>query len=114
MRAALSVSLLLVACTASPVALEWKITSADADLIGRVVAFETEIRRDACGGPIVYRDVFTESGMTPPVLSRGRYAFVVVARDASCDVVARGWGGLHGGPLHCWLGLRQRAGPRAM
>jgi hypothetical protein len=86
----LLVGALCVACSSPPDELPWKVTTPSSDIADRAAAYEAEIRRDGCAGPILHRDTFTESPSTPPVLEPGDYAFVVRVRDADCRLIGEG------------------------
>jgi len=79
-----------VGCTSSPGDLAWKVTTASDLIAAAGRGFEAEIRRDTCDGALVHRDSFRDSPALPAVLPPGRYAFVVRARNAACEVIGEG------------------------
>ena len=76
-----------------PRPLDWSIVFADDAVRSETHLVEATIRRDGCGGEVLWSDVLRPDdlhGMRPPALPPGPWGFAARARDADCRWIAEG------------------------
>jgi Lectin C-type domain len=80
----------LSACT-SNTTVAWTIEAEDPAILSEAVVVEASVRRGGCEGVLVYSETLeSNSPGASPSLGRGLHGFVAEARDAQCNVLARG------------------------